>query len=348
MSTQNRIAANLRPFLLLLGPLAGGIALTGCDLGKLGASEIVAECGGMSVQEVEESGAITEECREALETLLPATQHNMNDRIVVLGTERDGDAATIYLHGVDGADTVLSVEDFQDGSFTLLDSAGGETLMGVGEPIIKTLQPEDGDVISMSLVTDYSTSMRDRDLIMMSDLYHDLVTKLPVVYEAEVSVFSSRVTFKQSFTEDEDLLRVAVSPDPLIERDQTSLYDSMGSSTDHLGSRDRPVRVLVVATDGGENSSSSWSRGALLEALEDEGVVVVMIGSLFSDVEEFKALTGDRGIYFYAADYEYILGELDTWVESLSESVAVDLEGLPEGATSVRVEVDGIEVTVDL
>ena len=243
---------------------------------------------------------------------------------------------------------MLTAEDFSGATFTALDSSGAETLLDLSSAVSEPLGSDHGEVLSVSLVTDYSSSMRDSDIDMMSELYTDLVTDLPVVYEAEVVVFSTEVVQQQTFTEDAELLQAAVAPSSEIERDLTALYDGMGTSLDHLGERTRPARLLVVATDGAENASETWTQSAVIEAIEEENVMVVMIGSLFSDLDEFKALTGDRGIYFYAVDYQDIRGDLDTWVESISESVAVELDGLPADAASVRVELDGIKSSVEL
>ena len=332
----------------LAGVLMLSTGIMGCDLSKLGIGEIIEECGSMTLEELQSSGELSDECREALRDLLPEKETTLSNRIVVLGVEHEGNSATIYMHGVGSGSDVLTSDDFAAGSYTILDASGSESLLDASSQDTQTLMDWPDGILSMSLVTDYSSSMREEDLDAMADLYTDLVTMVPPVYEAEVVVFTTEVTEKQPYTESQEALVDAVAVDSDIERDLTALYDGMGHSLDNFSERTRPARLLVVATDGAENASEIWTQEAVIEAIADEDVVIVMVGSLFSDVEEFKTLTGDRGIYFYAADYSDIRDELNTWVRSLSEAVAVTIDGLPADAASVSVKVDGVDVTIDL
>lgn len=328
------------------GVVVAGFLLSGCDLSKLSLDDIIDACDGMTVEEIMVSGALTDECREALTAFLPERETSHLDRIYVLGADRAGDNALVYVHGIGEDSSILTATDFADATVTPIRADGSDALMSVGSVSSEQLGPDYGDVLSVSFVTDYSGSMRDEDLELIADLHADLVNGLPEVYEAEVVLFSTEVDRKVAFTEDQDKLLGALALDTSYERDSTALYDGMGKGVDGLSSRTRPARLMIVATDGAENDSIEWRRSELVEAMKDEDIYVVMIGSLFSDLEELQALTRGRGVYFYAADYLWIQSEVETWIESISTSTALRIEGLPSDTTGVRIEVAGKSATV--
>jgi hypothetical protein len=191
------------------------------------------------------------------------------------------------------------------------------------------------DAFSIAFVTDYSASMRDEDLEQISTFYLDLIAALPPVYEAEHVAFSETLTLVTDWSSDPGTLEAALAPQESIEREGTALYDGMGEGVDGLSLREGRVRIAVVATDGQENSSITWTRRAIVDRVEEEELIVVMVGSLFSDLEEMRVLAGDRGVFFYAAAYSELRAEVGAWIESLSDSVELRFIDLPAGASAV-------------
>jgi hypothetical protein len=340
-----------RRFLLSVAAGVFSLMMVSCDLSKFPIDEIVAyfeDCDDKTWEELVAGGALTEDCRESLEEHLPENQTSHDNRLIVLTAERSEEVVTVILHGIEEDGSLLTPEELEEATYTFLDAEGNKTLLDPGDASAKLLDASDGDLFTMSLVTDYSDSMRLEDLTLISELYTDLVTDLPEVYEAEVLAFSTNVSVQQSFTEDRDDLRAGVGLDLMLFRGWTALNDAMGQAVTDLAERDRPVRIMVVATDGEENASSHWWPEQVLEAIEEEQVLVVMIGALFADVDQLERMAGERGIYFYGTEYEGVAEDVQAWIESLSSSVKVELEGAPPDATSVRIEVGGMETTAKL
>jgi hypothetical protein len=325
--------------------------LGGCDLSKLPIDEVSAlftDCDDKTWSELVMGGKLTQDCRESLEEHLPENQTNHDERIVVLTAERADGVVSVVLHGIDSDGSLLTPQEVEDATFVAVDAEGNETVLEPGDASARLLDSDDGGMFSLSLITDYSDSMLDEDLVLISELYSELVTDLPAVYEAEVLAFSSRVTLQQEFSEDTDALLTALGPDLGVARQWTALYDAMGQGVTDLGSRERSIRIMVVATDGVDNSSSYWWPEEVIEAIEEEEVLVVMIGALFADVDQLERMAGDRGIYFYGTEYEGVAEDVQAWIESLASSVQVELEGVPAEAVHVRIEVSGMQTTAEI
>jgi hypothetical protein len=125
------------------------------------------------------------------------------------------------------------------------------------------------------------------------------------------------------------------------------LYDGMGIALDGLVERDRPVKILMVSTDGAENASTRSTKPELLTTIQDHGVVVVMLGALLADVPEMRELTGQRGVLFYTRYYDGLRAQMQAYLESLGEIVEVQLSPEHAQASSVLLEVEGVSAALD-
>jgi hypothetical protein len=318
----------------------GNAALKGLDDGiDVDASGKLEVCDGLTLEQVFKQDALSEDCRSKIAAFLPKPDTNFRATLVPLGRARaqaDG-SVSFYLAGVDAAGKALDASAFA--SATVRVRAGGQVeTLAAGGFTVTAVAAAPADQIAIGLVNDYSVSMFDADLDAVAAMQKDLFTLLPPAYEAEVTLFSELTLVKQPFTADRDALLAAVARDDDFERATTALYDGMGAGLASLVARPRPVKVLFVSTDGAENASTKHTREGLVREAADEGVVVVMLGALLADVDELRALKGDRGFYFYTPFY----GSMRQAVAPLFSALAnmVELRLPPERAGAEAVEVD--------
>lgn len=324
-------------------------ACPGLDKAEKAATEIDADgkiCGDQTLDDLIKADGISDECRAKVESLLPSPQSNFKSRLFVLGqTRASSGERTLYFMGAGAEGNALFTSSPAHVKVSLT-VAGQVRALAEGE--VSVALTASGDLLSLGVVNDYSASMRDSDLDVVSEIETDLFSTLPAIYEAEVTQFSTTVQLKQSFTPDPGKLLSAVALDEGYERESTALFDGMGSALDSLVSRPRPLRVLVVSTDGAENASMKYQKAQLLQTSRDKGVVVVMLGALFADVGTLKELAGDRGVYVYARGYNRLKSAMSGLIAALGQVVAVHLPKESAEATEATVELDGQHVAVPL
>lgn len=302
-------------------------------------------CGDQTLAEVTKGDDLSDSCRKALESNLPEPQSNFESSLVVLGDVPDGKGGrTIYFIGGDREGDALFTDTPRAVSVQVTVN-GKARVLAEGDFTVEL--PAEGDLLSLAVVNDYSASMREEDLDVVSEIETDLFTVLPPLYEAEVTLFSTLATTQQEFSENSEALLSAVGRDDNYERESTALYDGMGTALDSLVLRDRPLKVMLVSTDGAENASMSYEEAELISTIDDEKVVVIMLGALLADVPTLKRLSGDRGVYFYARGYGRLKTAVAGLIESLSHMAAIHLPKAVGDAEEVTLMVEGESVTID-
>lgn len=314
----------------------GNAALKGLDVEASGKVEI---CEGLTLDQLFEQDKLSEDCRSKIAAFLPKPQTNFRATLAPLGRARsqaDG-SVSFYLAGADAEGKALDASAFA--SATVRVRVGGQVeTLAAGGFTLSAVASAPADQIAIGLVNDYSASMFDADLDTVATMQKDLFTVLPPAYEAELTLFSELTLVKQPFTTDRTALTAAVARDDNFERATTALYDGMGAGLTSLVARPRPVKVLFVSTDGAENSSTKFGRDELVQKAADEGVVVVMLGALLADVDELKALKGERGFYFYTPFYSTMRDAVAPLYSALANMVELRLP--PEHADAEAVEID--------
>jgi hypothetical protein len=325
-----------------------GIVACVIQLGGCAALDLLTDCGNLDFEALQQGQTpISSSCHDAIASLLPEAQTNFSSsKLVVLGAEIDGSNQPIlYVGGIDANGTALTATDFSQATVTVIEN-GLETTLGAGEYAVESLQNLSGDVASLSYVTDYSASMSDGDIDDAADIFDDLIAVdvFPAIYEAEVYNFSHIVTTRQSFTETRQEVLDALVRDDGVERDVTALYDGMGAALTSLVARTRPVRILLVATDGMENDSTNFTKDQVTTLISDNKVLVVMVGTLFSDAGELEDLAGPRGIFFYAKTYLAARSQVAAFVSSIQSSVQMTLNSAYQNAQEVDITVGTLTV----
>jgi hypothetical protein len=302
-------------------------------------------CGDQTLGDLFSGDSISDECRDKVESFLPEAQSSFESRVVVLGqTQADTGERTLFVIGADAEGGALFTTAPE--ARVSVELAGEVTVIADADLTVEL--PLDGDLLSLSVVNDYSASMRDDDLDVVSEIETDLFSLMPPIYEGEVHQFSDMVHTRHAFSEDKDALLASVAIDGSYERGSTALYDGMGAALATLTGRERPLRVLLVSTDGAENASMTFTEDQLLASIDGEKVVVIMLGALFADVKTLKRLSGDRGIFFYTRGYGRLKSAVQGLIDSLTHVAAVHLPASAADATSATVEIAGQTVTVPL
>jgi VWFA-related protein len=135
--------------------------------------------------------------------------------------------------------------------------------------------------VSIAMVVDNSGSMiRKRPSVNKSAM--DLIAASNPEDEAFVVNFSDESIIDQDFTSNPALLREGLSH--LEARGGTALYDAVVASADHMvEAAKRPKQVLILITDGSDNSSALNLEQTIRRVQELSGPVIYTIGLLFGD-----------------------------------------------------------------
>lgn len=323
-------------------------------------------CDGMTFNELRKANGLSDGCRALLDSYLPKAEDNFESRLIPLGSYVDDDGSfVVVLHGVDadgdamsastlaaaevsapgielGGSADVSTDASADGGIAI--EAGVEISGGIRVTLATDIT---GDLLSIQFVNDYSASMRNGDLDTVATIHRDILDILPPIYEGEVTYFSKLITVKQAFTTDESKVRAALTRDNGVERDTTALYDGIGSGLTSLIERERPLKLMIVSTDGLENSSTEFDKAQIVSLLRENHVAVLMLGAVFSDIAEMRELAGPYGVFFYTPGYEDLRNSVRQYVESLSNMVALHLPPEYANADEIQISAGGQELTVD-
>lgn len=330
--------------LLLLGGCVAGAGGT-ADLDDQERAGNVEVCNGQTLSELEHAETLSDDCKADVAAYLPSSSNDFAGRVVLLGQEQHDDGSLrVFVAGTDAGGAPLSAAAFGAARLSLQD---GAALVDSGvTPIATSFSALSEDVLSLEIVNDYSASMSLADLQDVEQIEDDLLTALPPIFEGEVTLFSSQVRVKQAFTTDRSALLDAVECDQTFDRELSALYDGMGNGLDSLTSRSRPARVLLVSTDGLENASVAYKKADILKTIANDGVVVIMLGALFADVNELKTLAGARGVYVYTPLYANMQSQVHDLISALASGVALDIPA--DVADSRPLRADGTQTPLVL
>jgi hypothetical protein len=267
------------------------------------------------------------------------------DGLFILGTEIDGATGELklYVHGVKGNGSPMTLTDFQQAAVTV----GG---FAVNRPADWDVAPVPAGVLSMGLLADYSTSITDVDLSALGGLYDTILNAAPTEFEAEIINFSTlnlapSITIKPEpapyWTEALPALLAATDVDPDQPRENTPLYDAMGTGLlgpigvvdsdpgDGLGlvERGRPATLLIAQTDGKDTASLMMQIDDITSLIERCHTTVIMLGTLRSEVDAqvLDELAGTRGAAVNALNTNFLEEAIGPYAESLGNLVVFTL-----------------------
>jgi VWFA-related protein len=192
---------------------------------------------------------------------------------------RPGSPGAYTLH-IDAEEVVLNctvldnkgelVNDLTAGNFKVFEDKTPQTVI--------SLQHQDTPV-SIGLVIDNSGSMSSKRAAVVSAAL-DLVKVSNPQDETFVINFSDQAYLDQDFTSDPGQLQNGLSH--LSLSGGTALYDTIVTAADKMErSATRPRKVLIVITDGDDNSSKLTLEDAVHRVQDMQGPIIYSIGLLF-------------------------------------------------------------------
>ena len=135
--------------------------------------------------------------------------------------------------------------------------------------------------VSLGILIDSSGSMYDKSAAVNAAAL-DLVKLSNPQDEAFVVDFSWEAFIDQDFTS--DIAKLQQGLGYIKSTGGTALYDALVASADYLSKNAKnPKQVLLVVTDGEDNSSSATLEAAIRRIQDFDGPVVYCIGLLFGD-----------------------------------------------------------------
>lgn len=272
--------------------------------------------------------------------------------LFILGTEINGTELKLYAHGVNLDGTPMTLADFQSAVVTLNNTE-----------IPYTVEAAPAGVLSVSLLSDYSISISKSELTALSALYNEILIEAPAAFEAEIINFSSvgntpAITVKPDpypyWTESVNALTVATEFDAAQARDNTTLYDAMGTALlgdlvlgDDLGlvERGRPARLLITQTDGLDNVSTTFRQPEEVELLIEKcKVPSVMLGTSreFIDTNVLEQLAGSRGAFIATVNSNFLAEAIGPYAKSLGNLAVFTISPVTNANETVEITVNRV------
>jgi Ca-activated chloride channel family protein len=184
-----------------------------------------------------------------------------------------------------------------------------------------SLQHQDTPV-SIGLLVDDSGSMSDKRAAVASAAL-DLIKASNPQDETFVINFSDQAYLHQDFTSDLDKLRDGLSH--LSHSGGTALYDVVVTSADKIErSATRPRKVLIVISDGDDNSSKLTLDDAIHRVQDMQGPIIYSIGLLFGGEKSRHARHDLQALSSETGGIAFFPGSLKD-IDSVAAEVARDI-----------------------
>jgi hypothetical protein len=333
----------MRTLIITVGiaALLAAVGLAACSIDEDDIDALLEACGGMTLEELITADSISDECRDAINDLLPDDEDNLSGNVVAAGSGEIGGNKVLLIVGADATGAPIDL------------ASADVTVEADGEPVpesgftIELAADLEGTIVSSACALDYSASMYDGDIDDAIEVFEALFM-IPVGLEADYRIFSDDVLLKTGFTADNAALLDALERDNEFPRQSTALFDGMGDGIAAAGGRDGLVKLLVVATDGGENASKTYTdEDQLFQMARDNDVHIVVAGSLLSDLDFMKRAASETdGFYFYSKAFGSLKSMVQALIDALAEMGAIVITdpGYTD-ASSYQVTVNGTTVS---
>lgn len=176
--------------------------------------------------------------------------------------------------------------------------------------------------VSIGILVDNSGSMREKRQKVSTAVLNLIKASNPSDEEFIVN-FNDEPYLDQDFTNKLDLLHEAL--DRLDSRGSTALYDAVIASCDHLAkAAKRDKKVLIVVTDGEDNTSQESLEQAIRAVQDENGPTIYSIGILGHEGKEHRAKRALEALSLQTGGVAFFPKNLDE-VDSVSQAVARDI-----------------------
>jgi len=350
MLSSFRTDSSLKGIVLALAILS----VAGCELPEETIDSgfgIARDCGVGSLEDAANLRTLSDDCKMALLELLPELEDNLANALVPLGYETLDGKSVLFFAAADAEGLPLPTDKTQITRVTAI-SADAETVLDTAQYALNRLREYPGRKIAVSAIVDYSGSMSDSDLTDTAEIYHDIFDALETAssFVANVLFFSDSVNEMQPFTTDATLIQQALQPDVDYERKTTAFFDAIGTGLTGLADRDEPIRLLVVATDGRENASQTYTqKDALYNLAREQRIPVIILGALLADLPLLREMAKEtNGIFMYNRLFLYLKRDFSRLSAILAETIALELHEQQQEWERIRIEVNGKRIELPL
>lgn len=176
--------------------------------------------------------------------------------------------------------------------------------------------------VSIGIVVDNSGSMREKREKVSAAVLNLIKASNPSDEEFIVN-FNDEAYLDQDFTNSLGTLHEAL--DRLDSRGGTALYDAVIASCDHLAkAAKRDKKVLIVVTDGEDNSSQESLEQAIRAVQDENGPTIYSIGILGSEGKQHRAKRALEALSLQTGGVAFFPRNIDD-VESISQAIAKDI-----------------------
>ncbi len=208
--------------------------------------------------------------------------------------------------------------------------------------------------ILFSMVLDYSVSVTDQDLINVEDSATFFVNGLfdltdPLSNWGEITKFARNSEVIEPFTDDRNLILAGIAaPYPPRGITGTQLYDAIGLEIEEMvtfsgATSGLPERsILIVVTDGENDSSTIYNQATVTEAAVNAGIEIFAVG-FGSEVELqplFEIAIDTKGLYVYAPTTDDLRGVMQIILDNLQHQYWVLYDSSSSGTHTVEVVVN--------
>jgi Ca-activated chloride channel homolog len=204
---------------------------------------------------------------EATTTPQPAVSNGQNQPFTFKTSVTE---VVLYATVVDSHERLVT--NLQKEDFTVYENNVPQTISSFGQEDVP---------VSLAILIDNSGSMaQKRSAVNRAAI--DLIQASNPQDEAFIVNFSDEAFLDQDFTSDVDLLRKGLSH--IDSQGGTALYDAVIAAADHLAKQAKhPKQVILIITDGEDNSSSATLAETVRRIQDLNGPIVYSIGLLYDE-----------------------------------------------------------------
>ena len=220
----------------------------------------------------------------------------------------------LYATVVDSHEHLVTSLQKQD--FTVYENNVPQTITSFGQEDVP---------VSLAILIDNSGSMaQKRSAVNRAAI--DLIQASNPQDEAFIVNFSDEAFLDQDFTSNVDLLRQGLSH--IDSQGGTALYDAVIAAADHLAKRAKhPKQVILIITDGEDNSSSATLAETVRRIQDLNGPIVYSIGLLYDESDHTQSHRARKALQSLSDEtggIAFFPKSLDQ-VDSIAADVAQDI-----------------------
>ena len=208
------------------------------------------------------------------------------------------------------------VTSLQKQDFTVYENNVQQTISSVGQEDVP---------VSMAILVDNSGSMAQKRAAVNRAAI-DLIQASNPQDEAFIVNFSDEAFLDQDFTSNVDLLRKGLSH--IDSQGGTAMYDAVIAAADHLAKRAKhPKQVILIITDGEDNSSSATLADTVRRIQDLNGPIVYSIGLLYAESDHSQSRRARKALQSLSDDtggIAFFPKSLDQ-VDTIAADVAQDI-----------------------